>query len=143
MATEKTPEKTLTPSAPVATSKRTATPTLDEGAAPTVVITALAPASAAVGDPSFVLRVLGAGFTRDSVIVFAGQDEPTTYFSDGEVQTGMNMPLWQGADPAIPCLVRNADGAVSNTVHFVMDPPPAVPVDHAAASKPFPVIDLI
>jgi hypothetical protein len=103
------------------------------------VVMALAPASAAVGDPSFSLRVLGAGFDANAVIVFAGQDEPTAYFSEGELVTGMHMPLWQGPD-TLACLVRNPDGQESNTLTFDLQPPRAVPLDPAAPSKPSPLL---
>ena len=128
------------------TGKQPVAPTVQEvdvDTPPAPVVATLHPSDAAVGDPSFILRVLGSGFTRDSVIVFAHQDEPTTFFSEHELTTGMNMPLWVGADPAIPCLVRNADGQTSNTVVFALAPPRAVPLDHAHASKPTPSVDQI
>jgi len=103
------------------------------------VVTTLVPPSAAVGDPSFSLRVLGSGFDPASIIVFAGQDEPTAYFSEGELVTGMNMPLWQGPD-TLACLVRNPDGQESNTLTFDLQPPRAVPLDPAAPSKPSPLM---
>jgi hypothetical protein len=74
------------------------------------VVTALEPDTVAIGAPSFTLRVLGTGFTADSVIVFAGQDEPTTVVSDTEVTTGVNMAVWLGPD-ALPVLVRNGESA--------------------------------
>jgi hypothetical protein len=110
---------------------------------PPPAISALLPPTAAVGDPSFTLRVIGTGFVPGSIIVFAGNDEPTTYFSATELFTGMNMPLWQGADPAISAQVRNPDGQESNIVNFVMQPPRAVPLDPAAASKPSPTMNQI
>jgi hypothetical protein len=81
-------------------------------------VLALVPASAAIGDPDFTLRVLGSNFKADSVIVFAGNDEPTTLVSPNEVTTGVNMAVWLGADPAIPVKVRGGDGTLSNVVPF-------------------------
>jgi hypothetical protein len=140
----------------MAAEKEKSTPTVTHGAkakadAPTArltdeipapAISGLAPPSAAVGDPSFSLRVLGSGFTDASVIIFAGHPEPTTYFSDGEVTTGMNMAVWHGAD-ALSVVVRNPDGQESNQVTFDLQPPRAVPLDPAAASQPSPAVDLI
>jgi hypothetical protein len=115
------------------------TPHTGEGAA---TVSGLLPPSAAVGDPSFVLRVLGAGFTEESVIVFGGVDEPTTFFSEGELTTVMNMDVWLGPDPAIACEVRTGL-LLSNTVTFEMQPARPVPLDPAYASQPTPKIDLI
>jgi hypothetical protein len=79
---------------------------------------ALVPATAAIGDPSFTLKVLGSNFKADSVIVFAGQDEPTTLVSPNQVTTGVDMSVWLGADPAIPVKVRGGDGDESNVLTF-------------------------
>lgn len=79
------------------------TPAYEEVAgaqAPT--ITALEPASVAVGDADFTLTVQGDGFTEHSRIYFAGHDEPTTLSADGStVSTGIKPALWQS-----PCLVQ-------------------------------------
>lgn len=83
-------------------------------------IASLAPASAVLGDPSFTLHVLGTRFNDTTVIVFGGQEEPTTLITENNVSTGVNMAMWQGPDPAIPVYVRNAAGAVSNTLTFAM-----------------------
>jgi hypothetical protein len=66
-------------------------------------ITSIAPAEATIGDPSFTLYVTGKGFDADTVIVFAGYDEPTTLNADGTVSTGVNMDVWKGQDtvPAV------------------------------------------
>jgi hypothetical protein len=78
----------------------------------------------APGAPSFTLHVQGAGFTPDSVIVFAGHDEPTTLVSPTEVTTGVDMSLWLGAD-AVPVTVRNGDGAPSAPLTFTFTAAPA------------------
>lgn len=61
-------------------------------------VTSLVPNSAELGSPSFVLHVHGTGFKSNSIIVFAGQEEPTTFVSDKEVTTGVNMDTWLGPD---------------------------------------------
>jgi len=111
-------------------------------AEPVSVLTGLLPSSAAVGDPSFMLRVVGTLFDATSVIVFAGQDEETNFVSPEELTTGVNMPLWQGPDPAITVLVRTG-GVDSNTLLFNMTPPREVPLDPAYASKPVPLMNQI
>jgi hypothetical protein len=108
-------------------------------------VSRLLPPYAAIGDPSFALRVIGTGFTPDSLIVFAGQDEPTTYISPTELTTAVDMRLWLGPDPAIPVLVRNPDLQESAPVLFAFTPEPFVaePLDPAQPSKPLPEIDSI
>jgi hypothetical protein len=140
MTSEKAAEKTYTPSGKSKADAPAVRAT--EATPPPPMVSGLLPPSAAVGDPSFGLHVLGSGFNEASVIVFAGNPEPTTYFSPGDLTTGMNMPLWHGADQ-LSVLVRNADGQESNTVQFDLQPPREVPLDPAAASKPFPAVDLI
>jgi hypothetical protein len=81
------------------------------------VVTALEPAAAELGAPSFTLHVLGTGFDAASVIVFAGHDEPTTLVDDTVVTTGVDMAVWLGPD-ALPVLVRNGDGTESNALTF-------------------------
>jgi hypothetical protein len=91
---------------------------LQGAAPPPPVVTALEPATAVVGAPSFTLHVRGTGFGPGSVIVFAGQDEPTTVVSDTEITTGVNMAVWTAPDPAVPVLVRAADGVESAAQTF-------------------------
>lgn len=81
------------------------------------VIEELVPDGCAIGDASFTLDVSGTGFTANSVIVFAGHDEPTTWNEqDGTVSTGVNMDVWHGPD-TVPVQVRNGM-ARSNTLDF-------------------------
>jgi hypothetical protein len=91
---------------------------------PPPVLTALEPATVAIGDPSFTLHVHGTGFLDDAVIVFADHDEPTTVVSPTEVTTGVDMSLWLGPD-TVPVTARNADGVVSNALDFVFTEAPA------------------
>jgi hypothetical protein len=81
------------------------------------VLTGLTPASVALGAANFTLHVHGTGFGAGAVIVFAGQDEPTTVVSDTEVTTGVDMAVWLGPD-SVAVAVRQPDGAVSNALPF-------------------------
>lgn len=114
---------------------------------PTTSATSLLPPSAAIGDPSFMLRVVGSGFDATSVIVFAGEDEPTTFVSAEELTTGVDMSVWLGPDPAIPVLVRTTleDGTEeeTNALEFAFTEPRAVPLPEAHASQPIPALQLI
>jgi hypothetical protein len=69
-------------------------------------VTGVEPNTAAIGDPSFDIHVSGNGFIPDSVIVFAGQDEPTRLNEDGTLSTGVNMGVWHGPD-TLEVKVRN------------------------------------
>jgi hypothetical protein len=88
---------------------------------PPPVLTALAPATVALGAPSFTLHVHGTGFLEGAVIVFAGHDEPTTWVSSTEVTTGVDMAVWVGPD-TVPVLVRQPDGAASAALPFTFTP---------------------
>ena len=80
------------------------------------VLSGLEPSTAAIGDASFDIHVSGEGFLQDSVIVFAGYDEPTQLNEDGTLSTGVNMGVWHG--PAtLPVCVRNGD-MVSEPLEF-------------------------
>jgi hypothetical protein len=69
------------------------------------VVSSLSPASINLGEPSFDLHVVGSEFTPFSIIVFNGYEEPTTFVSENELTTGVNMPLWQ-APVVVPIRVR-------------------------------------
>jgi len=86
-------------------------------------VTSLAPATVALGSPSFTVHVIGTGFTPDSVIVWNGYDEPTTVVSPTEVTTGVNMGVWQ-APATVPVAVRTAAGT-SAPLSFTFTAAPA------------------
>jgi hypothetical protein len=88
------------------------------------VVTSLEPASAVIGSEPFDIHVKGTGFTPDSAIVFAGQVEPTTFVSETELTTGVNMPLWTGPD-IVPVAVRNQDNVQSDPMSFEFTNPAA------------------
>ena len=84
------------------------------------VITSMTPAEARCGDPDFILYVSGTGFTTESVLHFAGHDEPTT-FANGQLSTGVKPSLW-GAPAVVQCAVRNGEVS-SNAVDFTFTEP--------------------
>lgn len=81
------------------------------------VVVSLSPSTVVLGSPSFDVHVIGTGFNPDSVIVFNGHDEPTTFVSATDLSTGVNMPLWQ-APAVVPIAVRNPSGTLSNSENF-------------------------
>jgi hypothetical protein len=102
-------ERTLTPASP------NEPPALPEWATEAPVVTGLEPTECTLGDPDFRIYVSGTGFYEQSTLVFAGQDEPTT-FEDGKLSTGVNMAVWQGPD-TVQVGVRNGP-IESNTMPF-------------------------
>ncbi len=79
---------------------------------PVPVIESISPASCMVGDHDFPLIVYGDNFFADSVINFAGQDEPTTFDADAKtLSTGVKPSLW--AEPVtVQVIIKN--GPVSS-----------------------------
>ena len=105
-------ERTLTPASP------NEPPALPEWATEAPVVTGLEPTECTLGDPDFRIYVSGTGFYEQSTLVFAGQDEPTT-FEDGKLSTGVNMAVWQGPD-TVQVGVRNGP-IESNTMPFTFN----------------------
>jgi hypothetical protein len=85
------------------------------------VVDLLVPREATLGEPSFTLRVIGSGFTEDSVIFWNNSPELTTYVSPSEVTTGVNMGTAVVAIP-IPVVVQNGE-ETSNVVIFTLREP--------------------
>jgi hypothetical protein len=84
-------------------------------------ITSLSPAECMVGDPDFPLIVTGDNFFADSVIHFAGHDEPTTFDADAKtLSTGIKPSLW--AEPVtVQVQVKNGP-EISEPVDFTFAP---------------------
>jgi hypothetical protein len=72
-----------------------------------LVLEDIDPDSAEIGSADLTLTLTGTGFTGDSVIVFNGGDEPTTFVSDTELTTIVK-PSTAGTEGDFPVLVRNA-----------------------------------
>jgi len=97
---------------------------IGDGSSPALVppvLASLVPPSAKLGDPSFTLHVHGTGFRPDSVIVWNGSPEPTTYVSATELTTSVNMATAEVALP-IPVLARTIGGQDSNVLTFDLQP---------------------
>jgi hypothetical protein len=87
-------------------------------------ISSLNPDSCTVGDPDFPLVVSGENFFGDSVIHFAGHDEPTTFDADAKtLSTGIKPSLW--ADPVtVQVQIKNGP-ELSAPVDFTFEAPAA------------------
>ena len=74
-----------------------------------ISLISLNPNSCSISDPDFVLEVIGTGFASDSVIHFAGHDEPTTFLSSTTLTTGVKPTLWQNP-VVVQCSVKHGSG---------------------------------
>ena len=81
------------------------------------VLTSLDPNTAELNAPDITMHCHGTGFTAESVIVFAGQDEPIVFISANEITTGITLSLPWGA-VTVPVSVRNADGQETASLDF-------------------------
>ena len=81
------------------------------------VVTSLNPTQATLGDPSFTLHVIGTGFDTASQIIWNGSAEPTTFVSETELTTGVDMSTAVNAVD-IPVVVENRFGVWSNPLTF-------------------------
>jgi len=103
-------------------------------------VTSLVPSTIAIGAPSITLRVRGTNFTPNSIIVFAGHEEPTTLVSATEVTTGIDMSVWHGPD-VVPVAVQEGS-ILSNEMEFEftdvaksVTPHPAIVTSHPATTE--------
>jgi len=95
-------------------------PTPPVPAAPPV-ITSISPNTAEIGSADIEMIVTGTGFTSSSIITFIGLDEPTDFFSETSVGTGVKPSLFVSAQ-LCPVTVRNGD-VHSNSVDFEFTAP--------------------
>lgn len=85
-------------------------------------IISLTPNTAPANDPTDIVMVVeGTNFTPNSVIVFNGYDEPTTFISDTQVSTGVKPSLFE-VEAECPVEVRGG-GGVSNSLPFTFTAP--------------------
>lgn len=84
-----------------------------------VSIASISPTSAVSGGEDFTLYVTGTGFTEQSIIHFAGHEEPTTLNEDGTLSTGVKPSLWQGYT-VVDCKVLNGEHE-SNVLQFTFN----------------------
>ena len=86
------------------------------------VVTGIVPASVAVGDPDFVLVVNGTGFTASSVIYIRGVSAPTTFVSETEVSTPIDMALV--VTPGVAAVMVIDNGLASNAMDITVTAAP-------------------
>jgi IPT/TIG domain len=90
---------------------------------PVPSISSLNPTETEIGGEDFTLYVSGENIFRDSVINFAGQDEPSTLNEDGTLSTVVKPSLW--ADPVtVPVIIKNGPES-SDPVDFAFNAPAA------------------
>ena len=80
-------------------------------------LTSLSPNTAVSGDATDItMSCIGSGFTPDSIIVFNGYIEPTTFVSDTEVTTGVKPSLF--AVPAVCPVEVHTGSQVAGPIDF-------------------------
>ena len=77
--------------------------------------------------------VSGTNLFAQSVIVFAGQDEPTTLNADGTLSTGINMDVWHGPD-TVQVSVKNGS-KMSNELPFTFAAPTTRGARHGKGAR--------
>jgi IPT/TIG domain len=86
----------------------------EEEEAPT--LSSISPDTAELNSADVTMICTGSGFTEDSVINFAGNDEPIVFVSDTEISTVVKPSLPWGA-VSVPVLVKNGT-AESASLNF-------------------------
>lgn len=87
------------------------------GYKPLPEITSLNPSSATLGGQSFVLHVMGKNFGPNSQIIWNGSEEPTTYVSETELTTLVDMSTAEVA-AQIPVMIQSGEGVLSAPATF-------------------------
>jgi hypothetical protein len=82
----------------------------------TPVIESIEPEEVAIGSDDIFFYVQGQNFTDESVMSFAGHDEPTTLEDDGRLSTIVKPSLWANPD-TVKVSIRNGN-MTSNEVDF-------------------------
>jgi IPT/TIG domain len=75
------------------------------------------PDEVVLGGENVTMHVRGSNFTEESVIVFAGNDEPIVFIDETDITTIVTASLPWGA-VTVQVQVRNANGEVSNEAPF-------------------------
>jgi IPT/TIG domain len=68
-------------------------------------LSSINPSSAVIGGEALTLEAIGSGFTEESVIVFNGGEEATTFVDETRLTTGVQ-PSTAGTPGGFPVLVR-------------------------------------
>jgi hypothetical protein len=105
---------TATPQRPIGFFRRDLITTPGPGAP--LALTAIEPASAVLGSPSFTMRILGTGFTPESILVWNESDDVCAFISETELNTTVNMQSAVAA-VAVSVEVRNGE-EISNSLSF-------------------------
>ena len=89
---------------------------------PGPVLTSLAPSSGATGGPAFTLTVAGADFDEGAVVMWDGDDRPTTFVSAQELRAELGAPDLE-VGKVVAVTVLDPDGGISNAAEFTINNP--------------------
>jgi len=78
--------------------------------APSPVLNSIEPTTAECGSADFTLTCIGSGFTPNSVIIWNGGEEPTTFVDENTLTTGVKPSL---VSEPVSLLVTVTDGGVN------------------------------
>jgi hypothetical protein len=113
----KTGEQPFPYSASINEPQMISTPIPPDIEVPKPVITGYDPYECTIGDPDLTLVITGENFFGDSVIHFAGHDEPTTFDPDARtLSTGVKPSLWTEPATVQVCIKNGPE--VSDPVEF-------------------------
>jgi len=116
-APKETPPQAFPYSASINEPQTISTPIPPDIKIPVPVIESLNPDSCVIGDADVQLIVSGDNFFGDSVINFAGYDEPTTFDPDAKtLSTGVKPSLW--AEPVIVQVIIKNGPEQSGPIDF-------------------------
>jgi hypothetical protein len=94
----------------------------DEPADPAPTLGSISPITAECGSADITLTCTGTGFTPNSVIVFNGGEEPTTFVSETELTTGVKPSLV--TEPVSVLVTVTDDGNTTYPQTFDFTEPP-------------------
>ena len=92
---------------------------------PLPVLSAIDPSSVTAGSGAFTLTVTGSSFLQGSRVHWDGEDRPTTFVSDGELQVEIGAAdVQQAGQVEITVFNPQPGGGSSSPLAFVIDPVP-------------------
>lgn len=99
------------------------------GPSPVPTLTGLSPSATGVGAGGLTITVSGSGFVRSSVVRWNGQDRPTTYVYDTQLQVAIPASDFAVMGTAQVSVFNPAPGGgLSSTLPFTVGPPPTITV---------------
>ncbi len=132
---------TVTNSAPGGGTSNAQTFTVVE-TMPTPVISSISPSSKNVGDPQFILTVIGTGLVASSTVQVNGSDRTTLYSSSTTITATIPASDLLASTTLVITVTNPAPGGVSNSKNLTVSPGAIVPTQFVITSATNGTIDL-